>query len=200
MRSLISLVLVLMFAATVHAGAFGVPCTLVTAENSALVRDATDIAVAAKTGRTMAGCRVEPGTMPTLTFGTHADNRDHVLFVFSLAVPVKGPILFIFSKEVEAVMSPQALRGLVGHEIGHLVAEDHNDGFWRELTPEQKLDREADADAAAAALVGTEAIREAMDEYQDLFRSMMRRAEDSMKAELDIRRTRLTRLTKTSRR
>ncbi len=184
MRSLIFAVM-LALPGTAWAGVF-LPCEAVTADQSRVVGIATELAASAKIERPMLGCRVGRGDWPTLIFSTGFD--------------AKRNFVFFFSQEIEDIIATPAIKGLVAHELGHLMAPDHNDAFWRELTPEQKIDQEAQADAVAAALVGTAAIRQAMDEYEELFQMMVRRSSGRMKAELDIRRARLVRPTKTSRR
>jgi hypothetical protein len=175
MRSLICAVAVLS-SGIASAGVF-LPCEAVTAEQSRVVGIATELAASAKIERHMLGCRVNRGDWPTLIFSTGFD--------------VKGSFVFYFSAEIEDVASAPALKGLVAHELGHLMAPDHDDAFWRELTPEQRIDQEVACDAIAAALVGADAIRQAMDEYEELFQMMVRRSQGQMKAELDIRRRRL---------
>lgn len=184
MRSLIFAV-VFALPGTAMAGVF-LPCAAVTAQESRIVGIASELAASAKIERSMIGCRVSRGDWPMLMFSTGFD--------------VKGNFVFYFSQEIEDILAAQALKGLVAHELGHLMAPDHNDAFWRDLTPEQKIDQESQADAVAAALVGADAIRQAMDEYEELFQLMARWSQGRMKAELDIRRARLARPAKTSRR
>ncbi len=169
-------VFVLMLSGTAHAGVM-LPCTEVTAEESSIVRTANELAASAKITRTMTGCRVSRGDWPMLIFAT--------------GLTAKGDFAFYFSQEIEDIVSAPAIRGLVAHELGHLMAPDHDDAFWRPLTPEQRLNQEAQADTVAGALVGTDAIKQAIDEYQELFRLMVRRSQARMDEELKIRRKRL---------
>jgi len=156
---------------------FVIPCERVDTHQSITIRTAQELASRAGIKRRMTGCRVSRGNWPTLIFAT--------------LPKADGTLDFLFSQELEDTVSPQAIRGMVAHEIGHLLAEDHENPFWRELTDDQKLDQEASADAAAVRLVGPEAITHGLDEYERLFEVMALRSTAQIKQEIAVRRGRL---------